>query len=85
MKRGRPNIRQVIQSSLVDILTTSQTPLTVSTLTRFVSQQSNRTISWNTVQKYLNELIVADRIQVITLPHSKFENKDGLTVYTLKK
>ena len=85
MKRGRPNIRQVIQTNLLDVLTNSQTPLTISTLTRFISKQSNRTISWNTVQKYLNEMIIADKIQVITLPHSKLDNKDGLTVYTLKK
>lgn len=85
MKRGRPNIRQTIQSNLIDILSTSQTPLTISTLTRFISKQSNKTISWNTVQKYLQELIEANRIQAIILPHSKFEDRNGLTVYTLKK
>lgn len=85
MKRGRPNVRQVIQSSLMTILSSAQTPLTVSNLTRFVSKELNKNVSWNTVEKYLRELMEIDKIQAITLPHSKIENKNGLTVYMLKK
>ncbi len=85
MKRGRPNVRHIIQSKLIDILTTSQTPMTTSALTRFVSNQANKQVSWNTVEKYLRELIEANRVQAIVLPHSKVDDKNGLTVYTLKK
>lgn len=85
MKRGRPNIRQIIQSSLMTILSTSQTPLTISSLTRFVSKEINKNVSWNTVQKYLQELVEVDKVKPIMLPHSKLENKNGLTVYILKK
>jgi hypothetical protein len=85
MRRGRPNIRTVIQSNLLNVLGSSQTPMTISSLTRFVSEETKRQVSWNTVQKYVEELIKIDKIQAITLPHSKQENKTGLTVYTIKK
>ena len=85
MKRGRPNVRHAIQSNLMTVLSSSQTPLTVSSLTRFVSKEVNKSVSWNTVQKYLEELIQTEKVQAIELPHSKIENRNGLTVYVLKK
>ena len=85
MKRGRPNIRKMIHSNLLEVLDNSPTPLTTSTLTKFVSKEVNRTVSWNTVQKYVNELIEQEKIQSVTLPHSKLDDRDGLTMYSLKK
>ena len=85
MKRGRPNVRNPVQKILMEVLVAAQTPMTISSLTRFASKQINKQLSWNTVQKYLKELIEANKVQVITLPHSKFDNKNGLTVYTLRK
>jgi predicted Zn-ribbon and HTH transcriptional regulator len=85
MKRGRPNMRKLVQENLLSILTNSKTPLTISSLTRFLSNNLNKQVSWNTVQKYLHELIEANQVQAITLPHSKEDGKEGLTVYTLKK
>jgi hypothetical protein len=66
-------------------LLASQTPMTTSTLTRVISKEVNKQVSWNTVQKYLDELIQTEKIQAIDLPHSKIEDKTGLTVYVLKK
>ena len=85
MKRGRPNVRETIQANLMSALAVSQTPLTTSTLTRVISKEVNKQISWNTVQKYLDELIQTEKIQAIELPHSKIEDRTGLTVYVLKK
>jgi hypothetical protein len=85
LKRGRPNIREMIQTNLINLLSNSQTPLTTSSLTRLISKEVNKTISWNTVQKYLNELIQTEKVQAIELPHSKIENRTGLTVYVLRK
>lgn len=85
MKRGRPNVRDMVQSNLLSVLGSSETPLTVSSLTRFVSKEVNKTISWNTVQKYLDELIDREQVRAINLPHSKLEDRSGLTVYVLKK
>ena len=85
MKRGRPNIRKIIHSNLLEVLGNSQTPLTTSTLTKYVSKEVNRTISWNTVQKYVNELIEQEKIQSVTLPHSKIDDRNGLTMYSIKK
>lgn len=85
MKRGRPNVRKVIQSNLTTILGTSQTPMTTSSLTRFISKDQNRKFSWNTIQKYIDEMVQEQKLEAIILPHSKIEDKDGLTMYTLKK
>jgi len=85
MKRGRPSIRVEVEEVLLNILKDSQTPMTVSLLARLASQKINRTLSWNTIQKYLSELVATDKIQAIALPHSKEEGKKGLTVYILKR
>lgn len=85
MKRGRPGIRSLIQSNILEILSLSQTPLTISALAKIISPKVGRTVSWNTIQKYLNELIETNKVQPLPLPHSKKEGKVGLTVYILKK
>jgi hypothetical protein len=63
----------------------SQTPMTTSTLTRVISKEVNKQVSWNTVQKYLDEMVQTEKVQAIELPHSKIEDRTGLTVYVLKK
>lgn len=85
MKRGRPNIRNLMQTSIMETLSSSQFPMTVSALAKITSGKLNRRISWNTVQKYLDELVQTNKIQPMPLPHSKIEGKTGLTVYQLKK
>jgi len=44
-----------------------------------------RNVSWNTVQKYLQELVELGKVEAIPTPHSKKEGKEGLTVYMLKR
>ena len=85
MLRGRPNIRRTVKELIIDRLSNTNTPITTSTLTKDLSQKLDKKISWNTVQKYIQELIEAEKVTPIRLPHSKKENKDGLTLYTLKK
>lgn len=85
MKRGRPNERGLIQTSILEVLSSTQMPLTVSSLAKTISPKVGRTVSWNTVQKYLDELVQIGKVQLIPLPHSKIEGKTGLTVYQLKK
>lgn len=85
MLRGRPNIRRTVKEMIMDSLTNANAPITTSTLTKNLSQKLDKKISWNTVQKYIQELVEAEKVTPIRLPHSKKENKDGLTVYTLKK
>ena len=85
MKRGRPNIRHDVQKEIISLLSKVTTPITISVISKTISQLINREISWNTVQKYVQELVEIGRIQAIQLPHSKLENKPGLIVYTLKK
>lgn len=85
MKRGRPSIRNTMLEAIVQLLSQSQVPLTISVLAKQSSQILNRRISWNTVQKYLQELVELNKVQPLILPHSKKENEAGLTVYMLKK
>jgi hypothetical protein len=85
MKRGRPNVRNLIQSSILETLSSTQFPMTISALAKIISTKHNRSISWNTIEKYLNELTEMNKIQPMPLPHSKIEGKTGLTVYQLKK
>lgn len=85
MKRGRPNIRHTVQKEIIDILSQFNTPITISLISKKISKTTDKRISWNTVQKYLQELVESGKIQAIQLPHSKQEAKDGLVVYTLKR
>lgn len=85
MKRGRPNIRRQIQQQILETLSIFETPITVSALSKEISKTNEREISWNTINKYVQELVEAGKIQPIQLPHSKDSGKNGLVVYTLKK
>lgn len=85
MKRGRPNIRRDTQEGILSLLSQANTPVTISLLSKKISKIQNREISWNTVQKYIQELVESGKIQAIQLPHSKQEAKNGLVVYTLKR
>lgn len=85
MKRGRRSSRRLVQDQIFNIISNVNSPVTTAFLTKEISKSLNKKISWNTVQKYINELVEIGKIQPIPLPHSKEENKVGLTVYTLKK
>jgi len=85
MKRGRPNKRLKVQTTILESLQQMNAPLTISSMARLVSDRHNEQISWNTVRKYVNEMIATNKIEAVRLPHSKEEGKDGLTVYMLKR
>jgi hypothetical protein len=85
MKRGRPAIRNLMHNTILSVLSENQVPLTVSNLAKFASEKTGRILSWNTAQKYVQELVEVNKVQPIILPHSKETGKEGLTVYTLKK
>lgn len=85
MRRGRPPIRSQVQELIFEILSSISTPMSINAICEEIFNQTKKRISWNTVQKYLKELIEADQITAIQLPHSKSEKKFGLCVYTLKK
>jgi len=85
MKRGRPNKRLKIKTSILESMQEMNAPLTISSMARILSDKHNEQISWNTVRKYVREMIETNKIEAILLPHSKQEGKDGLTVYVLKR
>ncbi len=85
MKRGRPSKRQEIQSNILQILGEKQVPMTIAALAKLTSKNTGATISWNTIQKYIRELVETNKIEPLKLPHSKIKSEDGLTVYILKR
>lgn len=85
MRRGRPNVRTKTTSIILETLEKSQVPLTTSSIKNKLSEELKHELSWNTIQKYLNELIQTNKVNAINLPHSKTPGRTGLTVYTLKK
>ena len=85
MRRGRPSSRNALKSLIHEALEKSQVPLNTSSVKNIILKERKQRYSWNTIQKYINELVQADKVAAIQLPHSKIQNKTGVTVYTLKK
>lgn len=85
MKRGRPSKRLFVKEQIIKILESNNYPMTSSAICRAVSKEAGSTISWNTVYKYIRELVETNRIRPIILPHSKDSKKEGLTVYVIKQ
>jgi len=85
MKRGRPNKRSSTHVLIMEMLGSSASPMTVSAMTRIVSEKTGHSVSWNTVQKYLQELVEMNKVQAMALPHSKTAGRTGLVVYTLRR
>lgn len=85
MRRGRPNVRNKIQNLILENLGNFEVPLSINSLCKMISKQIGKSISWNTVQKYLQELVEIGRVEAIQTMHSKIEGKQGLTVYSLKR
>lgn len=85
MKRGRPTVRTEIQKEIIEALSSTNLPMTVSGMARNISTKLNRRISWNTIEKYTRELVAMDKVAPITLPHSKKSGESGLVVYTMKR
>jgi len=44
MKRGRPAIRNIMYDTILNVLSESQVPLTVSNLAKFSSQKTGRNL-----------------------------------------
>lgn len=85
MKRGRPKLRNQIKNLIIDALKSTGSPMTINTITANISGQMKRNVSWNTVRKYVQELVEVNKVYATALPHSKMEGKKGLTVYMIKK
>lgn len=85
MKRGRPSKRADVRPAILKTLEGSAIPLTASALGRLVSEQLGTHISWNTIQKYVRELVETNKVRAIPLLHSKRAGETGLVVYTVKK
>jgi fido (protein-threonine AMPylation protein) len=83
MKRGRPSMRNVVKPLIIEFLSDGMAK-SINSIAMEVSRKLGKRVSWNTIQKYIQELIEADRIQAIASYPTKKGGK-GLTVYILKK
>ena len=84
-KRGRPTKRFAIQTNIIEALSSYTTPQNVSAIKKDISKRLGQNVSWNTVQKYINELVQMEKVQKIAAVHCKIEGKNGLMLYQLKK
>ncbi|MEM0242993.1 MAG: hypothetical protein QXT34_00860 [Candidatus Aenigmatarchaeota archaeon] len=84
MKRGRPSKRFEIYELINEYFKENPYPSNVNKIAEFIFQKSNKKISWNTLKKYLEELVKIDRIKRIIPPHSKDSSKTGITLYYLE-
>jgi hypothetical protein len=85
MKRGRPAKRYVIYEKILEYFEKNPFPSNVEKIREFISKELNENVSWNTVRKYLEELVKLDKLRKIVLPHSKDKNKEGITLFERKK
>ena len=85
MKRGRPAKRQSIKNAILGILEKSTVPMTTSAMSRIMQEDLKIHASWNTIQKYVRELVETNQIKTISLPHSKKAGETGLVLYTINK
>jgi len=85
MRRGRPIIRSEVQTLILEVLSQYKVPLSINAISQKIFEMTGKRISWNTIRKYLNELVELGKVTFIILPHSKKEGKEGLKVYTLKE
>jgi predicted transcriptional regulator len=85
MKRGRPTKKFEVQKIILEILSELNLPVNINSIQKEIYKRTKNKISWNTIQKYLKELVKLEKIEAVTLPHSKKEGKTGLTVYVLKR
>lgn len=85
MKKGRPTKRFLIYKLIEEYFRENPYPSNINKITAYISQKSGKKISWNTVKKYLEELVRLDKINKINLPHSKNKEKKGLTLYSYEK
>jgi len=84
IKRGRPSARSTIQNQIIQCLSEIDTPISIEALRKKISKNFGKGPSWNTVQKYLQELVEIGKVEALSTPHSKKEG-EGLTVYILKR
>lgn len=85
MKRGRKSLKEEVKSKILDVLSNTQIPLTTSSIKMLIYEKCEKNFSWNTIQKYLNELVKESQVISIQLPHSRVKGKTGLTVYILRR
>jgi predicted transcriptional regulator len=85
MKRGRRSVREEVKAQILDVLSNTKLPLTTSSIKKLILKKFDKNLSWNTVKKYLDELVKENHLTILDLPHSKKKGKKGILVYILKR
>jgi Fe2+ or Zn2+ uptake regulation protein len=85
VKRGRPSFRSIVQPAILATLKASRIPLTISAIRRELMKQLKGGTSWNTVYKYVDQLVKVGKVEAVSLLHSKIKGKSGLTLYRLRR
>jgi len=68
MKTGRPAMRRQFREHILNALSDHEYPATVTGLKRRVESQCGRPCGWDTVRKYLDELVAERLVMRQALP-----------------
>jgi len=79
---GRRPIRFEIESKIMRILNKTEVPVTCSYVKREITMR--RKVHFDTVKKYLEELVHRDAIFKKILPPTKKQHIKGMTLYSKK-
>jgi hypothetical protein len=68
MKGGRPAMREQFRREIINVLADYQYPATTSTVKRLLDLRHGRPCGWDTVEKYLQELVADQLVAREALP-----------------
>ena len=78
------NIEQEVKENIILILSEQKNALTTDSIRRRISKNIGREVSWNTVKKYLDHMVLNQRIAMRFLPNTKDMTKPGVRIYSTK-
>lgn len=81
---GRKPIRLPVQTAVIEILSNTDFPLSCNVLKKEIRKRSGKNIHFDTVKKYLDELVRKNMIFRKELPPAKKEHMKGTVLYSKK-
>jgi hypothetical protein len=81
---GRKPIKMQVQTVALDILGHAEFPVSCNVLKKEIRQRLGKNTHFDTVKKYLDDLVRKDMIFRKELPPAKKEHKKGVVLYSKK-
>ena len=81
---GRKPLKIAVETTIMDVLEQMDFPVSCNILKREVGKRMDRDIHFDTVKKYVEDLVKKNLIFKKQLPPAKKEHKKGATLYSKK-